>query len=113
MFTDHLIKGLQYIPTRRALSEESQVAPGIIHNEGFRYCLTTKNIVPKETDFIIEIDLNKDTGDPVTPVSVVSVYDIIHTRILWGDKGREEWYAVTVQSRQIAPGTFKKDKTDY
>lgn len=113
VFTDHLIKGLQYIPVPRLSSKETQSGPGIIHNESFRYCVTTKNIIPKEIDFIIEVDLNKNTGDVVTPVKIRKVYDISNVRTLWGDKGREEWYSLTVESKQIAPGTFSKSKKDF
>lgn len=113
LFTDFLIKGIQYIPTPQFRSDESQKGPGVLHNEGFRYLISVKDRIPKETDFLIEIDLDKDTGNPVTPISVVTVYDITNVRVLWGDKGREEFYSVTTKARQIAPGTFKKDKSDY
>lgn len=108
VFTDYLAKGLQYSQTRQFRGEEIQMPAGVLNNSNFRYALNIKEIVPKTTDLLIEIELNKNTGDPVTPIKVQEVYDIQHVRRLWGDQGREEYYSLNVEQRQIYPGTFSR-----
>ncbi len=112
IYTDYLIKGIQYLPTRNFAANEVFAAPGVIHNAGRRYAFTVKDIVPKSTDLVLEIDLNKNTGQPITTIKILEVFNIQQVRRLWGDRGREEYYIALVEQRQIMPGTFSSDKME-
>lgn len=113
IYTDYLIKGIQYSRSRQDTGFEISTPPGILNNSSYKYAITIKDIIPKSTDLIIEVDRNKNTGEIVTPIRIVEVFDIEDVRIIYGDKGREEFYTLSVQRRSILPGTFRKDKRDY
>lgn len=112
MYTDYLMKGIQYLPTRNFAGDEIFAAPGVLHNSGRRYAFNVKDVVPKSTDLILEIDLNKDTGQPIIPIKILEVFNILQIRRLWGDRGREEYYIAMTEQRQIMPGVFSKDRKD-
>lgn len=113
IFTDFLVKGIQYIQTRQFAADEAQAPPGIINNQQFRYAILTDNIIPKTHDLLLEIELDKDTGEPLTPIRIRDVFNVANVRTMWGDKGREEFYSIVCEYRTILPGTFRRTKSDY
>jgi len=113
MYTDYIIRSIQYVQTRQFGADEVSSPAGIVNNSQFRYIVAVDGVPPKTHDIILEINLDKDDGEPLIPLRIKEVFNIVNVRTLWGEGGREEFYSAVVEQRQILPGTFRDTKTDY
>ena len=52
---------------------------------------------PTQQDFIIEVELQRQTGEPIVPLKIAIAYDITDIRDMRDKGGRIEYYAVTAQ----------------
>lgn len=112
VFTDLFTKGLSYSPNRQFAVDESIGDPGEIRNATFHFAMEI-GYRPKEQDMLAEIVLDIDTGAPITPIRFREVFNILNVRTMHGDLGREEFYSLLCEKRQIYPGNFHKEGSDY
>ena len=71
-FIDKLVKGFSYL-SQPGFDFQTQVGP---INTKLRVFILEHEKKPKNTDFILELNLNEDTGVPIQPFKVTRVWKI-------------------------------------
>jgi hypothetical protein len=99
-FTDKLVKLYRYLST-----------PGFDHrtsigNIGTRVdkCYLEYDEVPKEGDFVLELELNESTGVPVQPFNVIRAFEVEDAHPNRGVNGRVEFWTCRIEERNFGIG---------
>jgi len=100
LFVDKLVK-LQR--ARSAPGIDLLIKTGKINTSTVNFAVETRNY-PKNTDWILELDLDESTGIPRQPFSVIRAYKIQEAKPKRGKNGRIEfWYCYT-EERNFTTG---------
>lgn len=92
LFVDKLVK-LQRARTTPGIDLLTEI--GIVNTSTSTFILE-QGAKPKNTDWILELDLNEDTGAPKQPISVIRSFKIQDSFPARGKDGRIEfWYCYT------------------
>lgn len=108
-YIDRFTKGRKSRPVKlvNTLDMESNSSLGIVSTPETVFYFEFY-IRPTSNDYVLELALDPTTQEPLTPYSVLSVYDITDARELRDINGRIEYWAVTSQRRQWTQFTLSE-----
>jgi hypothetical protein len=97
LYIDKIVKGFRYMSSP-GFDFRSNI--GTLNTETQVYILEHDK-APKETDYILELDLDEATGSPIQPFKARKSFKIQSTFGARGDKGRIELWRCFVEERNL------------
>jgi hypothetical protein len=97
LYIDKIVKGFRYMSSP-GFDFRSNI--GMLNTETQVYILEHDK-APKETDYVLELNLDEDTGAPSQPFEVTKSFKIQSTFAARGDKGRIELWRCFVEERNL------------
>lgn len=100
LFTDYLVKGYMWLGL---LGVEIGSAAGKISTQQRNLVLQHNRPVTK-FDFILELDLDPETGNPRQPFRIMRTFKVQDSMALLGDNSRVEFWKASVEERTADDG---------
>jgi hypothetical protein len=99
-YIDKLTKGYGF---RGATAIDQRTNVVMINTENIVWVLQ-HNIYPKNSDYILELDLDESTGIPKQPFSIIKAYKIQDAQSMLGDDRRIEFWSCYTEESNIDLG---------
>lgn len=100
LFTDYLVKAYKYQDVMGVLFN----AQPVTISTGRDFVILRHDRVVNKRDWILEIELDADTGKPAQPFRVVRMYEVQDVYPLIGDESRREFWKCSIEERNIDDG---------
>lgn len=109
VFTDYLVKGFEWVftPATHFQAELGQMSTQV------RHFVVRRTRPLKKFDFLVDLDINPDTGVPKQPFKMIRVYQIQDVRAFSGRGGRVEFWKCTAEERTLTTGPTNIERTSF
>lgn len=97
VFTDYLVKAYSWMGVF-GVQFESEI--GRISTQG-KNCVLEHDRPVNKRDYILELDLDNNTGRPIMPFRVLKYFEVQDSSAMLGDGARVEFWRCTLEERSI------------
>jgi hypothetical protein len=96
MFVDHLVRGRKYTP-RPEIGSEQRTPVGYVNIHAPMYQIESGVVRPHTTDYVMELVLDRNTGQPVRPYEIRVMYKIAHVDEMRDIQGKIAFFQIKTE----------------